>query len=278
VASIGAPLNAEPWQFRKEIYLGPGELHELELDPDILSAANPAGTDVRLVRAGFQVPYLWEDPPRLRPLDLSATKAESDESLRRSRWTLSLLRTGLPVKQVSCRITASLFQRDVRLIEEVHDEWGVLERRILGRTTWSRRPGQTPERLELELDHPPRGSRILLEVDNGDNPPLDLDGFVALYAAPRIVFKSESKPGLYLHYGNTRALPPRYDLALLSSSLADAVRVPATLGPPEPGTSSQRSPEENGLTGSIFLWVVMAILMIALLAIIMRILPAPPPP
>jgi hypothetical protein len=123
-----------------------------------------------------------------------------------------------------------------------------------------------------------RGNRILLEVENGDNPPLDLGGFVALYAAPRIVFKAESKQGLYLHYGNRKALPPRYDLALLSSSVATAVRVPATLGPEEPWTSSQRPTADRVLQGSLFLWVVIAILIVVLLAVIIRMLPHPPPP
>ena len=277
-ATIGAPLDTGPWLFRKEIHLGAGELHELELDPDILSAGDPAGSDVRLVRAGFQVPYLREEPPRLRPLELSSTTRESREMGRRSCWTLSLPRTGLPVKQISCRVTQSLFQRDARLIEELRDEWGVLERVNLGRSSWSRLPGQAPGRLELELDRAPRGTRILLEVEDGDNPSLDLGEFVALYSAPRIAFKAESKPGLYLHYGNRKAPPPRYDLALLSSALASAMRVPATLGPEEPRTSPPRSPEDPGLRGSLFLWVVMAVLIVALLAVIIRMLPLPQPP
>ncbi|HEV3028684.1 MAG TPA: DUF3999 family protein, partial [Planctomycetota bacterium] len=185
-ATIGAPLDTGPWPFRKEIHLGPGNLHELELDPDILSTGDAAGSDVRLVRAGFQVPYLWEAPPRLRPLELSATTSGSPENSGRSRWTLSLPRNGLPVKQISCRVTQPLFQRDARLIEELRDEWGVPERVTLGRSSWSRLPGQAPDRLEMDLDRIPRGNRIILEVENGDNPPLDLEGFVALYAAPRI--------------------------------------------------------------------------------------------
>jgi hypothetical protein len=273
VAWTGAPIDVSAWRFRKEVHLGPGGIHELELDPDVLSAADPGGEDVRLVRGGVQVPFLRDDPPRIRPLSLTPTKEESVRNERASRWALPLPRARLPVRRIACSAKEALFRREVRLIEGVRDELGVPERVVLGRALWSRTPDQAPERLELELERPPRGDRLILEVDDGDNPPLELGAFEAFYAAPRLLFKAESRPGLYLYYGNRKASPPRYDLAVLSSELASSERAPSTLGPEEPRTPSARSEEDAGKFGGIFLWSVLAIVTFALVMVIVRLLP-----
>lgn len=265
----GAPIDVGAWRFRREVRLGPGGVHELELDPDVLSATGPSGgEDLRLVRDGVQVPYLRDDPPRLRPLSVEAVRDGN-------RWVLTLPRPRLPVRRISCQAADPLFRRQVRLIEEIRDELGATHRRAVAQATWSRTPDRPPERLELELDGIRQSDRLMLEIDDGDNPPLTLREFDALYAAPRLVFKSPSRPGLHLYYGNPRALAPRYDLDLAAPELLSAVKSTATFGDsgqPPP----RRPPDSSERVGSIFLWAVLALLTVVLVAVILKVLPAPP--
>ena len=109
------------WRFRKEIHLGPGGVHEVELDPDVLSGSDPTGNDLRLVRDGRQVPYLRDDPPRLRSLSLAATRQESAQGGRVDRWALALPRARLPIRRISCVAKETLFRREVRLIDSAHE-------------------------------------------------------------------------------------------------------------------------------------------------------------
>ena len=265
VMPAGAPINVDAWPFRKEVRLGPGGVHELELDPDVLSETS--GDDLRLVRDGAQVPYLRDDPPRLRPLPVTATRTGST-------WTLTFPRPRLPVRRISCQASDPLFRRPVRLLEEVRDELGRTHRHVVAQAAWSRTPERPPERLELELTGLLRTDRLVLEIDDGDNPPLSLGDFDAVYAAPRLVFKSPSRPGLYLHYGNRLAAAPRYDLDLASAELLAAVKSTATFdgappqAPPPPGTPG--SP-----VGSVFLWIVLALLSGALVLVLIKVLPGP---
>jgi hypothetical protein len=269
VLPAGAPIDVEAWRFRKEVRLGPGFVHELELDPDVLSEAAPFLEDLRLVRDGVQVPYLRDDPPRLRPLKVEAVRSGS-------KWTLTFPRSRLPVRRISCRTSDPLFRRQVRLVEEGRDELGSSHRRIVAQAVWSRTPDRPPERLELELGGLRGSDRVTLEIDDGDNPPLQLTGFDAVYAAPRLVFKSPPQPGLSLYYGNYRVSAPRYDLDLAASEMLSAVTSTATFGDQHPQSPSERQEGESDKVGSTLLWVVLAGLTVALILVIVKVLPAQP--
>ncbi|HXX95445.1 MAG TPA: hypothetical protein VEN81_17625, partial [Planctomycetota bacterium] len=275
VFPVGAPLDVAPWRFRKEVRLGPGPLHELELDAEVLARADADGDDLRLVRGGTPIPYLKDDPPVLRTLEVPVSEAPSGGPGRRSRWALALPPGRLPVKRISCAVRDPLFRRDVRLVEEVPLEFGVPEPVVLARARWSRVPGQRVERQELELSRVPEGRHLVLEVENGDNPPLGLEAFEALYAAPHLLFKAAPGPGLYLHYGNRAATAPRYDGALLSGLLGPAERSPASLGPEEPRHPSLGGEDAKGGYGGAFLWIVLGLLTVALLFVILRLVPVP---
>jgi hypothetical protein len=274
----GAPLDVAAWRFRKEVILGPGEVHELELDPEVLSDADPSGADLRLLRDRIQVPYLRVDPPHRRTLSMTVDRMDQVDAGTTSRWSLRFPRRRLPIRRISCQTKDPLFQRQVRLVEELRDELGATHRVLVAQAAWSRTPDRPAERLDLMLDGVRRGDRLILEIENEDNPPLTLDSFDAEYAAPRLVFKSPSRSGLSLHYGNPGALPPRYDLVLASSELSSAIKSPATLGPGQPRTSSEPREEEAERHGSLYLWMVLGLLTLALLWVIIRVLPLPPEP
>lgn len=276
VPSSGALLDVSAWRFRKEVTLGPGDLHELELGPDILSAAEPSERDLRLVRDGRQVPYIRDDPPRLRTLEVSAAKTESRPGSTRSRWFLQLPHPRLPVRRISCDIEETFFRRSVLLVEESSEE-GIRGSVVLGESVWSRIPGETSGRLEIELGAAPRSRRILLEIEDGDNPPLTPSAFRAHYAAPRILFKTSPGPGLFLYYGNRGVATPQYDLSMLSSALAMAERMPAAVGPEIPLKGSRASEDSADRWGTPVLWIVLGVLVLVLIAIIVRLFPHPDP-
>ena len=273
VPTLGAPLDVGDWRFRKKVVLGPGELHELELDPDVLSAAGPAGTDLRLVREGRQVAYVRDHPPRLRTLEVSARREEPRPRSKRSRWALELPYSRLPIERISCDAEEKFFRRGVLLVEESRDGERLVDPVILGRAVWARTPGESLGRLDLELGRPPRTRRIILEVEDGDNPPLTPTAFRAHYAAPKLLFKTSPGPGLFLYYGNRTVAAPDYDLYLLSSTLSASERVLAALGPEELLKGSRASQDSADRWGTFVLWTVLVALVVALTAIMVRLLP-----
>jgi hypothetical protein len=275
VPSTGAPLDVRGWQFRKEVLLGPGELHELELDPDLLSAAEPGEADLRLVRSGRQVPYVRDHPSRSRTLEVSAVREDARPGSNRSRWALLLPLPQLAIERISCDVEEKFFRRNAILTEVPGEGW--VERAVLGSAVWTRVPGDSSGRLEIELRRPPRGRKITLEIEDEDNPPLTLNTVRAHYAAPRILFKATSGPGLFLYYGNRGAAAPHYDLSLISSSLAAAERIPAGLGPEEVLRGSRTSEESADRWGTLVLWIVLAVFVVVLIAILVRLLPRPEP-
>lgn len=78
---------------------------------------------------------------------------------------------------------------------------------------------------------------------------------------------------MFLYYGNPRAAAPRYDLSLVARQLLTAERVPAALGAEEqlkPGAWPARASLRSG--GLLF-WGILALVVVALLIIIARLLP-----
>jgi hypothetical protein len=90
---------------------------------------------------------------------------------------------------------------------------------------------------------PPREPQLELVVDDGDNPPLELEGVTAVFAElPWIYFEAQPGP-VTVRYGDPRAAAPNYDLEALRGA------IPAT-----PSTAVWRSqppvtlaPEPEGL-------------------------------
>ena len=270
VIPVGASIEVDAWSFHKELRLGPGHIHEVELDAEILGASDPSGSDWRLVRGGMQIPYLRDDPPRLRPLRPGVTREERG---RTRRWMLVFPRPRLPIRRLSCAVTASFFRREAALYEEGRDEVGGSRRTLLGQATWLRTPDRPSDRLELELDRAPRTDRLVLEMENDDNSPLELVDFEAMVAAPRLVFKADPGPGISLYYGNRRALSPRYDLALVAGELMSADRSAATLGVESPESPVGRPEGSTSVAGGLFFWGVLVLLTLVLVAVIVRLFP-----
>ena len=250
-------------------------VHQLELDLDVLARAQPGFADLRLVREGRQIPYFLERPALSRSLELSASPASDPKRPRFSRWQIKLPQSGLPLTRVTLASPTPLFQRQLRLFETITDERGNSYERNLASADWSRTPGNQ-NTLIIPLGLAPATDTLILETDNGDNPALALGRVNATHAVSRLLFKSEHAP-LALYYGHPQSAAPRYDLALVANQILAAEKQVATLGAEE-----KARPDGWGKTllgggkGGVLFWSVLAIVVIALLAIVAKLLPKPP--
>jgi hypothetical protein len=270
----GAAIDPSPWGFRKPVRLGAGAIHQLELDIDVLSHAAHGAQDLRLVREGKQLPYVVESTSLSRPISLPLASDPDPKRPTLSRWSIALPRKRVPVSRLTFTAPEALFHREVRLSEDIPDDRGVVQRVPLASASWVRRAGSGP--LVLTIQQEPRGDRLLLEVENGDNPPLTLTDAKAWFPLTRILFKTSPGPDLHLYYGNPQARAPEYDLALAAPQLLVAARLPAALGSEEVLAAAPRQAEGASGSGNWLFWGVLALMVVGLLLLISRLLPAPP--
>ncbi|MBL9203155.1 MAG: DUF3999 family protein [Opitutaceae bacterium] len=274
VALAGAALDTAPWRFRKAVRVATAGVQQLELDLDVLAQAQRGLGDVRLVRDGAQVPFLLERPNLSRALELTAKPADDPKRPRVSRWEIALPRTGLPLTRLTLSSPTALFQRQLRLFELIADDRGNRHERTLASAEWSHTP-ENKGPLTLALSTPPTSTALVLETENGDNPPITLSGVTVAHPVARLLFKSDTTP-VALYYGHAGAAAPRYDLALVASQILAATKEAATLGPEEP-TSVEAWPARVLRGGnSILFWGALALVVAVLLSVVAKLLPKPP--
>ena len=270
----GAKIDIAPWKFRKRIQVSKPGAQQVELDVDVLARSAPDRRDLRIVAEDRQLPFLLERPSISRSAPLAAVPANDPKKPRISRWSLKLPQSGIPITRVTCAADTPLFQREMDLSEELTDDRGDRFSRKLGHAIWKKVPGETTREFEIRLNAAPVNDTLFLEADNGDNPPIDLSNFRGHYPVTRVVFKSDSSRPIWLYYGNSDALSPRYDVALIADQLLRSERPPANLG----GQENMHSKTERiirTLSGSslYIFWGVLAIVVVVLLVLISRLLP-----
>ena len=270
IREAGTALDTSAWRFRKPISVTKSGPQQVELDLDVLSRARAGFEDLRLVRAGQQLPYILERGSGNRSLALTVTTGRTEDR-QLSRWILKLPRASLPVTALRCDSQDPLFQRDLVLSESLTNELGEPYIRTLGRASWLRAPGNPVRELRLPLDSPPQTDTLLLETSNGDNPPIHLEKFQADYPVTRLLFKADAGGNLFLFYGQPDSSAPRYDLSLVAGQLLSAEKMEALPGEEEPLTTSGRLAKPG--KGGVLFWGVLALVVCGLLAIISRLLP-----
>jgi hypothetical protein len=268
----GAKIDIAPWKFRKPVQLATAGAQQLELDPDVLARALPDLRDLRVVSENAQLPYLIERTSISRIVNLAAASANDRERPTISRWQLKLPQAGIPITRITCASDSPLFERTFRVWEELTDERGNKYPAELAQPTWRRVPNQTTGQLAASFERPPRSDTILIETDNGDNPPIELHEFRGYYPATRVIFASTRSQPLALYYGNDEAASPRYDAKLMAAQLLRSERTAAALGPQETLKSERVTETLRGSARYIF-WGVLGIVVVALLLLISRLLP-----
>lgn len=273
VQKEGAPLDVSAWAFRKPVEITRAGVQELELDPDILSHAQPDIADLRLMHDGNQISYILEHTTVQRALTPQVTATNDTKDPKLSRWILKLSNPALPVARLTCTTRTPLFQREMTASENLRDERGEPYQHLLGRASWRRTSGWFTKDFSLAFDSSPQSDTVILETHNGDNPPIELEDFQLFYPATRVLFKANPGDKLFLYYGNPDANSPQYDFSLISNEVLAASKAEAS-----PGAEEQLKkpwPREVQTTGKggVFFWTILALVVVVLLVVIAKLLP-----
>ena len=155
------------------------------------------------------------------------------------------------------------------------DDRGNRHDRTLANAEWSHTPGEAKP-LTLSFNTPPTTAALLVETDNGDNPPIALGSATATHGIARLLFKTDAAP-VALYYGNTQAASPRYDLALVAGQILAAPKNLAALGPEEKSRPDGWARTAlTGARGGVLFWGVLALVVTVLLGVVAKLLPKPP--
>jgi len=278
VEVTGVALDVSEWKFRKPVEISSGGAQQLELDLDVLAHAQPGFADLRVLHGANQVPYIIQHTSISRALTPSVMETNDAKDPKLSRWILKLPKSSLPLTRLVCVATTPLFEREMSVYEEFTDERGDKYRHDLARGSWTQTPEHQSKEFALALGGAPQGDTLILETENGDNPPIKLEGFRALYPAARILFKAKPGDDLFLYYGHPRVSPPSYDLSLVAGELLAADKKIASLSDEDQlKKPSWRENQAPGQGGALF-WGILAVVVVVLLVIISRLLPKPQPP
>jgi hypothetical protein len=272
----GAALDVSAWKFRKPVQLARGGAQQFELDLDTLAHADAGFADLRLLHGSNQVPYIIQRTSISRALTPVVIATNDAKNLKLSRWLIQLPKSDLPITRLTCVAKTPLFQRSLSLSEELTDERGDRYRQPLGSATWTQTPERKTQEFSLPLDGTAQSDTLILETENGDNPPIELENFTIFYPATRVLFKTQANDRTFLYYGHPSISPPSYDLSLVAGELLAADKSVATLAAEEQlkKTSWAESPAPG--TGGILFWGILAVVVIGLLVVISRLLPKAP--
>ena len=273
LALEGAALQPTEWSHRRMVRLAGAGSHLLELDLAALSIAQPSLADLRLVRADKQVPYLVERTRLARAVELTSTLQIDSKAPSVSRWSVSLPYRGAPITQLALSSSTALFQRDVRVFERRPSGNGDPYEVELGRASWRRTPQEGEKSLTLPLSSP-QGTELWIQTENGDNPAIVLTRVRAFHPVTRLLFHTSTGDPLALLSGNSRISAPRYDLNLVAPTLLASEKATASLDPAE---ASQEAPTTHAGARTALFWGALALVVVALLVVVAKLLPKPPP-
>lgn len=269
----GAALDTAEWKFRKPVRVSGAGAQQIELDLDVLAHAQPGLGDLRVMRGTNQVPYLIQHTSISRSLALTTVVTNDAKNPKLSRWIIKLPQANLPLTRLTCVSPTPLFERSLSLYEELTDERGDKYQHRLGEASWTQTPERKSKEFTLSLDSVPQSGALILETENGDNPPIELEKFTAVYSVTRVLFKAKSDDDLFLYYGNPRVSPPRYDLSLVAGQLLAADKKVAPLSVEQqlkqPSWQEYQIPGKGG----VLFWGILAVVVAVLLSIISRLLP-----
>lgn len=210
-----------------------------------------SGVEVRLSRSAPGIE--WS-----REASLEALPAGAQPPTGTSAYRLSLPR-GYPIESIELRADEAVFARRVVVRERPEggkpdsksDTLGEgllfrffpfmpMRRRLADMLRQSEEVEDAPSELRtLRLNKRPGTGEIIIEVEDGDSPPLNNLSAVVSGTSTRLVVPLTNETGragstLWLYYGNPRARAPQYDLESLRGHLTGLAGLPLlTLGNPQ---------------------------------------------
>lgn len=277
----GAPLETSTFKYSREIAAGDAALVALPLDAAALAhSAGPQGrfADLRVVdEANRQVPWLLERGAEPLPATLEAkrTPPRAVELKDAAESRLSVYRIALPYSRLPegllvMRTDARVFRRSVRMGYERpadrrhRDPWF----ESFASLVWEHAdPATAPTALSVPL-HTSDMADVTMVVEEGDNSPLPIASVQLLLPTYRLRFFRSASVTLRLLYGDDRAAPPSYDLALLAPRVLGAPAIAGSLAP-EAGVGP---PAADHLIAPRVFWTLIVLAVVALLAILTSLL------
>jgi len=272
-ALTGAPFSGDGWKAQRTVQITGSGVQELELPPEVQARSRLDFGDLRLVRAGKQLPYLLEEPALYRSLELTPVLEPDAKQATRSRWKLKLPQAGFPLSRLILQTRMTLFARELYVYEVKRGPDGQPHQRSLADARWRRTPEETRhDPFSLHMRVLPETDCVWLETDNGDNAPLDISEARAVYPVVRLLFNATETDGYVLYHENPKANSPRYDLSLIARTLYTAPRKQAVL------SSEEQVVEDSNsfgalLKGGALFWAALGLVVASLLFILAKMLP-----
>jgi hypothetical protein len=187
-------------------------------------------------------------------------------------YRVTLPEAGLPTARLVLTTTARVFERGISVAEEREAD---AERRrdagleMVATAQWIHADQDKPA-LPLTLSVPSlRRTELLVIVDDGDNAPLPIAGARILLPSYRLRLFRGAGAHLRVAYGRADLVRPQYDLALLEPQVLGAPAADVAL---EAERAAAASPTTAAFMSPRLFWGALAIAVVALLALIARLL------
>jgi hypothetical protein len=267
-------LDLSGWAWRRAILPAEKEkrVFRLDLDDHALAHAGHGGGDLRVIAGGSAADgiliqhLLIEGRETTRTL-MELTTFPDEKRPKTSRWRVTVPMEKLPLKALHLRTSSSLFQRTLYVYEQVDGKM-----RFITSMDWKSTPDAPQPEVRMDMNMQLRGKELVLETDNGDNPPLQLTAVKIEKPVVRLLFEAHggARP-LHLFYGKPQAYAPAYDIRFVRDRFEKATQVPASLGDVE--VLQALKPQTESHNGSPWLWAALVLVVGGLLWVVARLLP-----
>jgi hypothetical protein len=262
----GAAIDTRMFSHRRrvEVVPSPEGLSRIPLEPSDLAALRPDLADLRLIDAeDRQWAYLRQNDARVVFSDLQITGLESED--RRSRYDIEVPEGVLAIDRIEIETEATYFDRAFTLLGRLEDG----RNRQLARGRLVRRAGDPrPPAMRVE---PVRITALQLEIEDGNDAPLDIDRLEARSSAPDVYIAAPA--GTYhLLLGLPDAEMPVYELERIRSTILAVPAEEAVLGGLEanPEFSAASRISRSGGFQQLLLWGVLGLAVLILIAMTLR--------
>lgn len=285
----GARLETRRWTLERRFDVPDrDDLYSLTLAAADVAVLRPDLADLRLVDAqDVQLPFVLERDATLERVVMDHALERSGARGSVSRHDLAVPEafakgSRLPVAYLELQVSDRFFTRPVRLLDPLA---GQARASLVVAATLARSGREEGPLVPLELGLAGRRvSELRLEIEEGDNAPLNLEVVRAVVPVPRLAFKAG--PGRYrLLLGNENAPAPRYDSAALRQEFLSYAAMPLAAEALDKNAGHRRRLSEHfsGASPTLLLWGTLGVAVVALLLLTARIVgekqpPAPPAP
>jgi len=219
LAAVSTPLDLRGMRWARDIQGSPGPAR-IPVPLGVVADARSGLADLRVMSSGHRVPHFVRSQPS--PLEIEEARWERSEDGGVSRFAVTLPHERMHVDNVVLTTSAQLFDRRVTVLTP---DGATL--RPIRTTRWV--GGARPGRVAVQVRSMTPGQVLVIEIDNGDDPPLPIDG-VFVFGDGYEVVTVIPEGGAQVVYGDPSRGEPVYDLSRLRGAMRLRDLPVATLG------------------------------------------------